>query len=83
MFRLAELASKVAQWPYVPMLQEDNARKGFFEAAEFQAVLADLAEASGRSPKWRTSRLAHQVGAAHSSVVARGLPSRVDPSRSW
>jgi integrase len=42
MFRLAEIAGKVAQRPYIPMLQEDNARKGFFEAPEFRAVLAEL-----------------------------------------
>jgi integrase len=42
MFRLAEIAGKVAQRPYIPMLREDNARKGFFEAAEFDAVLAVL-----------------------------------------
>jgi integrase len=45
MFRLAEIAGKVAQRPYIPMLQEDNARKGFFEAPEFRAVLAELPEA--------------------------------------
>ena len=42
MFRLGEIAGKVAQRPYIPMLQENNARKGFFEAHEFQAVLAAL-----------------------------------------
>ncbi len=45
MFRLAEIAGKVAQRPYIPMLQEDNARKGFFEAPEFRAVLANLPDA--------------------------------------
>jgi integrase len=42
MFRLAEIAGKVAHRPYIPMLREDNARKGFFEAPEFEAVLAEL-----------------------------------------
>jgi integrase len=42
MFRLGEIGGKVAQRPYIPMLQENNARKGFFEAHEFQAVLAAL-----------------------------------------
>src|SRR5260370_647290 len=37
MFRLGEIAGKVAQRPYIPMLQENNARTGFFEAPEFQA----------------------------------------------
>ena len=45
MFRLGEIAGKVAQRPHIPMLQEDNARKGFFEAAEFRAVVARLPEA--------------------------------------
>ena len=45
MFRLAEISGKVMQRPHVPMLREDNARKGFFEAAEFQAVHAELPEA--------------------------------------
>jgi integrase len=45
LFRLAEIAGKVAQRPYIPMLQEDNARKGFFAAPEFRAVLAELPDA--------------------------------------
>jgi hypothetical protein len=45
MFRLAEIAGKVAQRPYIPMLQEDDARKGFFAAPEFRAVLAELPDA--------------------------------------
>jgi len=42
MFRLGEIAGKVAQRPYIPMLQEDNARTGFFEEAEFRDVLGHL-----------------------------------------
>lgn len=42
MFRLGEIAGKVALRPYVPMLREDNARKGFLEAPESRAVLAEL-----------------------------------------
>lgn len=45
MFRLGEIAGKIAQRPCIPMLQEDNARKGFFEAVEFRAVLAGLPDA--------------------------------------
>ncbi len=45
MFRLGEIAGKVAQRPYIPMLQEDNARKGFFAAPEFRAMLAELPDA--------------------------------------
>jgi integrase len=41
-FRLAEQAGKVAQRPHIAMLTEDNRRTGFFEAAEFKAVVAHL-----------------------------------------
>jgi integrase len=42
MFRLGERAGKIVMPPYIPMLTEDNARKGFFERGEFQAVVAAL-----------------------------------------
>ena len=42
MFRLAERAGKVAERPYISMLQENNIRKGFFEEPQFRAVLAHL-----------------------------------------
>ena len=42
MFRLGEKAGKVARRPYIDMLQEHNARTGFFERGEFDAVLAHL-----------------------------------------
>jgi len=42
MFHLAKRAGKVEMIPYIPFLKEDNARKGFLEAAEFRAVLAHL-----------------------------------------
>lgn len=44
MFRLGERAGKVVQRPHIPMLQERNVRKGFFEADHFRAVLARLPE---------------------------------------
>ncbi len=44
-FRLARRSGKVVQVPYIEMLQEDNVRKGFFESAEFQAMLPRLPEA--------------------------------------
>jgi integrase len=44
-FRLARRSGKVVQVPYIEMLQEDNVRKGFFEWAACQAVLAQLPEA--------------------------------------
>lgn len=41
-FRLAHRSGKVAVVPYIGLLKEDNARKGFFEADEFRRVLAEL-----------------------------------------
>jgi integrase len=45
MFRLGEQACKVAQRPHIHMLEERNARKGFFEEDDFRAVLRELPEA--------------------------------------
>ena len=42
MFRLGEKAGRVVRRPYIAMLQERNARTGFFERSEFDAVLAHL-----------------------------------------
>jgi integrase len=43
-FRLAVRARELATMPHVPMLALNNARRGFFERAEFDAVLAHLPE---------------------------------------
>lgn len=43
-FRLGEKVGKVVQRPEVSMLQENNRRKGFFEAEEYRAVLEYLPE---------------------------------------
>jgi integrase len=42
MFTLATQAGKLLQRPYIPMLKEDNVRKGFFERAQFDGVRARL-----------------------------------------
>ena len=42
MFTLAMQAGKVLQRPYIPMLKEDNVRKGFFEREQFEAVRQQL-----------------------------------------
>ena len=42
MFRLAQRSKKVHDLPYIPMMEEDNTRKGFFERDQFDAVLAQL-----------------------------------------
>ena len=41
-FYLAAEATKVASVPHFPMIRENNARKGFFEPGQFQAVLDEL-----------------------------------------
>jgi integrase len=43
-FRLAQLAGRVAFRPEISMLPEDNRRRDFFEADEYQAVLDNLPE---------------------------------------
>lgn len=43
-FKLAKRAGKVASCPEVPMLHVDNARKGFFERDQYDAMLRHLPE---------------------------------------
>src|SRR6267142_1006294 len=42
MFRLGERAGRIVRRPFIDLLQERNARTGFFERAECDAVLAQL-----------------------------------------
>lgn len=44
MFNLAMQAERITKKPYIPSLEENNARKGFFEQREYEAVLAKLPE---------------------------------------
>ena len=44
MFTLAVQAGKLHAKPHIPMLREDNVRRGFFEARQFDAVRAHLPE---------------------------------------
>jgi integrase len=44
MFNLALQTERIIKKPYIPSLEENNARKGFFEQAEYEAVLAKLSE---------------------------------------
>lgn len=41
---LARKEERLMRVPYLPMLREDNARQGFFERADFEAVAANLPE---------------------------------------
>ena len=43
-FTLAHKEDRLPRVPYFPMLREDNARKGFFEEAEHEAIKAKLPE---------------------------------------
>jgi integrase len=43
-FNLARKQGRLGRVPYFPMLKEDNARQGFFERGEFEAVVANLSE---------------------------------------
>ena len=45
MFSLAVQGGKLLQRPYIPMLQEDNVRRGFFEREQFDSVRRHLPEA--------------------------------------
>jgi integrase len=43
-FNLAVRGGKAVQRPYIPGISVDNARKGFFEPADFEAVVSNLRE---------------------------------------
>ncbi len=45
MFKLAIQAGKLLAAPHIPMLREDNARQGFFEREQFEAVRRHLPSA--------------------------------------
>ena len=42
MYSLAMQAGKVLRRPYIPMLREDNTRKGFFDRPQFESVRSHL-----------------------------------------
>ncbi len=60
-FRLAEIAKKVADRPYIAMLAEDNARQGFVTPSEFERLRANL-PADLRDPVEFLYRSAWRVG---------------------
>jgi hypothetical protein len=75
MFRLGERAGRIVRRPFIDLLQEHNARTGFFERAECDAVLAQLPDdlqpvfAVAYLTGWRV-----EVGAPDATVGPRGLP---------
>ena len=75
MFRLGERAGRIVRRPFIDLLQERNARTGFFERAECEAVLAQLPDdlqsvIAAAFPH----RLAREVGDSDAAVGPRGLP---------
>jgi integrase len=69
---------KILHRPYIPMLREDNARQGFFEPAQVEAVRRHLPEALkplltfGAITGWRLSEVLHLTWAQvdfHASTV--------------
>lgn len=46
-YRLAQKHGRLTRVPYFPMLREENARQGFFEAGEVAAVVAHLPDPLG------------------------------------
>lgn len=51
-FSLAIQAGKLMMKRYIPLLKENNVRKGFFEREQFEALLAHLPEPVQGYPIW-------------------------------
>ena len=73
MFTLAIQAGKVLQRPYIPMLKEDNVRKGFFERTQFEAVRRHLQAPLDRR---RDAGLLHRLAHRQRDPAARVAPDR-------
>jgi len=85
MFSLAVKTGKLPGRPHIALLAEDNAREGFLEPAEFEAVAAhlppDIADAARfayicgwrkgevRTLEWRDVTLEHEAGAITGGVI--------------
>jgi integrase len=76
MFNLAMQAEKITRKPYIPTLPEDNVRQGFFERAEFEAILARL-------PDWLRppASFCYQVGWRMRAEVLHLTWQQVDLNR--
>jgi hypothetical protein len=73
LFSLAMQAGHVLQRPYVPMLKEDNIRKGFFRAG---AVRRRTARSTGPAGPCRDTRLLHRLADGIGNPAARVAPDR-------
>jgi len=78
MFNLGKRALKVGQPPYIPMLKEDNVRKGFFEYPEYQAFLDHLP--TYLQPVMET---AYITGWRIKSEILTRLKIHLDMSEGW
>ena len=79
MYSLAIQAGKILRRPYIPMLQEDNIRKGFFERAQFEAVRAICRRGCAG---WRRSRTPPAGGPRARSCRSSGIRWIAMPGRS-
>ncbi|MDP9201504.1 MAG: tyrosine-type recombinase/integrase [Gemmatimonadota bacterium] len=81
-FRLAIRTGKAIQLPYIPHVSVDNARKGFFEPADFAAVEQKLAEplrALARFLYFTGWRAGEALGLTWAGVDFRGGVVRLEP----
>jgi integrase len=62
---LARKQARLTRVPYIPMLREDNTRQGFFEHADFEALIANLPE-----PINDIARFAYLTGWRRGEVVS-------------
>src|SRR5688572_21732729 len=83
MFTLAMQADKIHHRPHVPMLQERNTRKGFFELDMLHGVLANLPEPLRPVIEFAYNhRLAHPVGGTTARMASNRLQSWRGPAGS-
>lgn len=81
-FSLAFRAGKATHRPYIPSVAVDNARKGFFEPADFEAVEAKLSESLRRFARflyltgWRSGEA---LGLTWAGVDFAGGVIRLEP----
>jgi integrase len=77
-FRLAAQSNRVGSVPHVPMLREANARRGFFERDQFEAVLKHL-PTHLQSP----FRVAYLTGWRGPSEILTRQKRHIDLANGW